>query len=225
MKTTAKILSFLILMATVTSGAARAQDDVGADKARLEEQFAKLMSNCQMAGAFTDENAKDKPPQEERYTLSKVTKIGPDRWRIGAKVEYLGISFTLPFAVDVKWAGDTPMIQVTDLKIPLMGTYLRARSDLPRPLRGNLVERQAPRTDVRAHRARRRGAAPAHWRRTGQEEGPHREEGRYGLALISRPFRSRHRRRFLDSSELERGDRGGHQVEDSDSRARSFLPP
>jgi outer membrane protein assembly factor BamB len=95
----------------------------GTDQAELEAAFAKLMTGCQMVGLFTDTDKPDKPPQKDSYTIAKVTKLAGDRWRFDAKVEYGTKSVTVPVIVNVKWAGDTPMIQVTKLSIPMLGTY------------------------------------------------------------------------------------------------------
>lgn len=92
------------------------------DRAELEETFRQTMSGCRLVGRFTVSGS-DRPLQEERYTISRVEKSGGDRWRFHARIEYGGKSVTVPVVVAVRWAGDTPMIQVTDLKVPLLGTY------------------------------------------------------------------------------------------------------
>ena len=92
------------------------------DLAKLETKFEKLMTGCQMVGKFTMRDGK-KPAQQESYTISKVTKVSGSKWRFFAKIQYLGVNVTVPLLVDVKWAGNTPMIQVTKMKIPGIGTY------------------------------------------------------------------------------------------------------
>ncbi len=93
------------------------------DQAAREAGFSKLMSGCKMVGVFTTEGAKGQP-QPETYELGEVKKLEGDRWRIKAKIQYAEKrAITVPITVRVNWAGDTPMIQVTDLKIPLMGTF------------------------------------------------------------------------------------------------------
>ncbi len=87
-----------------------------------EVDFEKLMTNSKMVGVFTV-TGEEKPPQEESYTIYKVEKVEGDRWRFHAKVEFGKRSVTIPIVVQVKWSGDTPMIQVSDMKIPLLGTY------------------------------------------------------------------------------------------------------
>jgi outer membrane protein assembly factor BamB len=92
------------------------------DRAALEAAFEKQMSGCRMVGRFTVHGS-DRAPQEDSYTIAKVSKVGDDKWRFEAKIEYGGKSVTVPLVVGVLWAGDTPMIQVTDLGVPVLGTY------------------------------------------------------------------------------------------------------
>lgn len=90
--------------------------------AQREARFEALLSGSTLVGKFTITGSK-KPPQADRYTLAKVEKIGGTKWRFHAKVEYGERSVTVPIVVDVLWAGDTPVIQVTDLGVPMLGTY------------------------------------------------------------------------------------------------------
>lgn len=91
-------------------------------RATLEADFEKLMSGCKMVGQFTITGS-DGPAKDDSYTIAKVTKLGDDKWQFDAKIEYGDKSVTIPIIVDVRWAGDTPMIQVTDMAIPMLGTY------------------------------------------------------------------------------------------------------
>ena len=61
------------------------------------------------------------PESTERYTLGAVKKLSGDRWLIEARIQYGEKDFRMPVPVDVKWAGDTPVIQVTDWGIPALG--------------------------------------------------------------------------------------------------------
>ena len=92
------------------------------DQAELEARFAKQMNGCRMVGAFTVDGSEE-PPSEESYTISKVEKLEGDQWRFSAEMKFGLQSFTFPIAVNVRWAGDTPMIQVTDLAFPTGGRY------------------------------------------------------------------------------------------------------
>ena len=57
-----------------------------------------------------------------------MTKIGEDLWLFTAR--FGKAKLPLPIPVPVKWAGDTPVISVTKLTIPTMGTFTARVRDL-----------------------------------------------------------------------------------------------
>jgi hypothetical protein len=89
----------------------------------LERQFTERMRGVAMVGWFTVAGHEDRPARPDRYNISSVEKVGDDRWRFNARLDYHGIEVTLPVTVAMKWAGDTPMIMLTDFTIPTMGTF------------------------------------------------------------------------------------------------------
>jgi len=60
---------------------------------------------------------------EDRYTLGKVKKLQGDLWSFEARIQYGDHDVTLPLALPVKWAGDTPVISVSNVAFPGLGTY------------------------------------------------------------------------------------------------------
>ncbi|MCH8923682.1 MAG: hypothetical protein IIA67_11120 [Planctomycetes bacterium] len=100
------------------------EDKAAADRAALEKKFEQTLSGATFVGHFTltgKENAKSR--KKERYTISSVRKIKDDLWLFTVRVTYGTRDVTVPIPLQVKWAGDTPIITLTDLKIPLLGTY------------------------------------------------------------------------------------------------------
>ncbi|MEK6239728.1 MAG: hypothetical protein N2C14_33830 [Planctomycetales bacterium] len=94
------------------------------DQAALEKHFQETMTGAVLVGAFTiDGKKKDGPPKEERYTINKVVKEKDDLWVIHARMQYGGNDFTVPVSLYVKWAGDTPVLTLTDLSLPGLGTF------------------------------------------------------------------------------------------------------
>ena len=65
--------------------------------------------------------------QPERYEISGVTKLEGDRWRFDARVKYGRVDVTLPVVVPLVWAGDTPMVSITNFSIPGLGDEFGAR--------------------------------------------------------------------------------------------------
>lgn len=94
------------------------------DRAALEKQFEETMSGATMIGSFTVQGAdKDKPLASEKYTLGRVRKVKDDFWLFETRIQYGDHDVTLPLTLEVKWAGDTPVITLTDLPIPGLGTF------------------------------------------------------------------------------------------------------
>ena len=97
---------------------------IAADKSSLETEFSKKMTNATLVGAFTvDGKNAGKPPKAERYELGTVKKIKGDTWLFTVKMKYRKKNVTIPIPLTLKWAGDTPVITMTNFRIPVMGTF------------------------------------------------------------------------------------------------------
>jgi len=91
-------------------------------RAELEREFAATMSHATLAGKWR--LTKDGEIGDERsdsYTLGEVRKLDSGAWLMQARIQYGERDFTVPVKVDVEWAGDTPVIQVTDWGVPALG--------------------------------------------------------------------------------------------------------
>ena len=91
-------------------------------KAGLEEQFRSMMSGVTLVGHSASSN-RDGLSDEERYVIEKATKLTGDTWLLQARLQYGSHDIPVPVPVQIKWAGDTPVITLTDLTIPGLGTY------------------------------------------------------------------------------------------------------
>lgn len=94
-------------------------------QAQLDERFVKMMDNVALVGFFTfaDRPVDKNGLKEERYTITSVKKINGDLWLFNARIQYGGQDVSLPLALPVKWAGDTPVISLSEMTIPGMGTF------------------------------------------------------------------------------------------------------
>ncbi|MBI3462109.1 MAG: hypothetical protein HY000_03480 [Planctomycetes bacterium] len=93
------------------------------DQATLDKQFEETLSGSVLEGSFTVTGREDRIPKSEKYTIEKVSKLQNDYWLFQARIQYGDRDVTLPLPLQVKWAGDTPVITLTDLMIPGLGTY------------------------------------------------------------------------------------------------------
>ena len=115
-KTLALSTAFLI------AAAAGCTRNAGPDNAAaLEEHFQQSLSGATLVGHFTVGDQKDL--REEKYTITKVSKIPGGLWLFQVRIQYGKRDVTLPLPLKVRWAGDTPVITLTDLSIPNLGTY------------------------------------------------------------------------------------------------------
>ena len=89
-----------------------------------EQRFQEMLSGVTLVGHFTITGKEDADTlREEKYTIAKVTKMSDDYWLFFARIQYGGRDVTVPLQLEVKWADDTPIITLTDLELPNLGTY------------------------------------------------------------------------------------------------------
>jgi hypothetical protein len=101
----------------------------GTEKAKptleeLEAKFKATLTKATMAGrwcAIKDDALG--PEKEDKYTIISVTKLGGDAWLINTRIHYNQKDIVAPIPVQVKWAGDTPVIIVDKIPVPGGGVY------------------------------------------------------------------------------------------------------
>jgi hypothetical protein len=96
-----------------------------ADPATLperERQFAERMKSVALVGVFTIDG-RPGLREPDRYDISSVEKVGDDRWRFNMRMRHGNTDVTLPVTVPMRWVDDTPMLMLTDLSIPTLGTF------------------------------------------------------------------------------------------------------
>jgi hypothetical protein len=94
------------------------------DQVELDKKFAEDMSGVVFAGSYSvTRGGKETPAEMEKYTITRVTKSKDDYWIFAARIQYGKRDITIPMSLQVKWAGDTPVITLTDLTIPGLGTF------------------------------------------------------------------------------------------------------
>lgn len=87
-------------------------------------RFAAMMKGVRFVGGFTRDDDETGAPRQEEYEISGATKIGTgDGWLVMARIRYGSVDVTLPVPVEVKWAGETPVITLDDVTIPGLGTF------------------------------------------------------------------------------------------------------
>lgn len=106
----------LIAVAAFLTASLYAQEP---NRAELEAKFKETMTGITMSGRWC--SVKDGvlgEQKNEKYTIVSAEKGNGDAWIINAKMRYGGQEIVAPIPVQVKWAGDTPVLVVDALKIP-----------------------------------------------------------------------------------------------------------
>ncbi len=110
-----------LLAAALLLSASCAKKDAASEQARLEKEFADMLSGSTLAGRFT--SLKGDKVHEDKYTVSKVSKLAGETWVIQARIQYGKNDYTVPVPVRVVWAGDTPVLTMTDVGLPGTGKF------------------------------------------------------------------------------------------------------
>ena len=93
-------------------------------RVELEAKFKKTLDNSVFVGRWCQvKDGKLGEGRDEKYTIQSATKIGEETWLITARVQFGQKDVLVPIPVQVKWAGDTPVISITNLGIPGLGSY------------------------------------------------------------------------------------------------------
>lgn len=94
------------------------------DKPALEQKFKETLTKSIFEGRWClIQDGKLTDERNEKYTIQSANKVGEDSWIIFARIQYGNKDVLVPVPVEVKWAGDTPVISITNLAIPGLGTY------------------------------------------------------------------------------------------------------
>ena len=86
-------------------------------------RFKKAMTGAKLIGQFTVLGQKQGPLAKEEYTIRSISKLQGDYWLLTARIKYGGKDLTLPVPLKIQWAGDTPVITLTNATIPGLGTF------------------------------------------------------------------------------------------------------
>jgi hypothetical protein len=119
-------MRYLICLAAaviLSLGVAAAAEEKTEQKT-LEKELAKKLTGATMAGQFSiDGREETKKPHTDRYEIESAEKIAVNRWVITARIKYGQHDVKLPVTIEILWAGDTPVITLTNAVVPGMGTF------------------------------------------------------------------------------------------------------
>ena len=88
------------------------------------KSLEKLLTGAKLSGRFTVKGKEDKPPAPEEYTITNARKlIDGDQWMITARIKYGDTNKVFLVPIDIRWAGDTPIMTLDKVTIPGLGTF------------------------------------------------------------------------------------------------------
>jgi len=93
------------------------------DRAALEAAFSAKLTGAKLVGRFTADDAPEGRLGTDSYTLGEVRKLENGKWLFQTLIEYGEKSLKVPLVIDIEWAGDTPVITLTDFAVPMMGKF------------------------------------------------------------------------------------------------------
>lgn len=95
-----------------------------AEQRELFAKFTKLLTGAKLRGQFTLDGKPLNDLHEEAYEIDKVEKLPDgDLWAITTRIKYGKHDVTVPIAIEVKWAGTTPVLTMDNMTIPGLGTF------------------------------------------------------------------------------------------------------
>jgi hypothetical protein len=117
-----RLLSLMLAAALIGCGSS------DPERAALEAEFERSMQNVVLLGTFTvTGRGDDARLRQERYEIERVSKLAGDIWTFQARIQYGEHDVAAPIPVKLEWAGDTPIVSLTDLEIPGLGKAFTAR--------------------------------------------------------------------------------------------------
>ncbi|MFH1301415.1 MAG: hypothetical protein ABIK07_10165 [Planctomycetota bacterium] len=125
---TAVCVLLLSLGSGIAADSAQPKDEAAKQQEMLEQKFEQQMTGATLVGHFTvDGNTNGKPPREERYEIASAKKLAGNQWLLTARIKYGDNDVSVPMPLNVFWAGDTPVISLTNLTIPGLGNAFTSR--------------------------------------------------------------------------------------------------
>src|SRR5947208_121193 len=89
-----------------------------------EMKFKELLTNATLEGRWCSiKDGEMGAEKQDKYMIVSVGKVKGDSWVVNTVMKYGDKEIVAPIPVEVKWAGDTPMIVVEKMTVPGGGTY------------------------------------------------------------------------------------------------------
>ena len=118
-----RILFGLMAVGAMAMALFAAEPAKKADRETLEKEFAAKLSGSKLAGGFSIDGKDLSGSKPDKYQIVSAKKLQGDDWVITAKMKVGQQEVDVPIPLKVYWADDTPVMSLTDLTIPGVGTF------------------------------------------------------------------------------------------------------
>jgi len=117
-------LAFVAPFASLADEPTIKASGAGASREELIKKLEQDLTNVKLVGRYSVAGREEREPKPEEYTITSAMKLPDgDMWLIKARIKYGDKDTTVPMPLEIKWAGDTPVITLTNLAIPNLGTF------------------------------------------------------------------------------------------------------
>ena len=90
----------------------------------LLDKLERYLTGSKWTGNFTITGKENQKLNPETYEITKAKHTGGDSWLLTARIKYGDKDRTVDLPpLEIKWVGDSPVITVDKMLIPLMGVF------------------------------------------------------------------------------------------------------
>jgi len=86
-----------------------------------EKRFQESMVDVALVGYYTSGDKAEL--KEDRYVIERVTKVKEDLWNFEVRIQYNKKDVKVAMPLPLKFAGDTPVISLTNFTVPGFGSF------------------------------------------------------------------------------------------------------
>lgn len=88
---------------------------------QAEQRFQASMANVTLTGFYTNGEASEL--KQDRYVVEKISKASGNLWKFDVRIQYNGKDIAIAIPVPILWAGETPVVSLTNFAVPGWGTF------------------------------------------------------------------------------------------------------
>jgi len=86
-----------------------------------EKKFQESLTNVTLEGYYTSGSGGDL--KQDRYVIEKISKFSGNQWKFDVRIQYGGKDMAVSLPIPILWAGDTPVVSITNFVVPGSGTF------------------------------------------------------------------------------------------------------